>query len=110
MLYDLNPNFDLSQVVPQEKMNVTWRYSLLKAWGYDLLITGTQVFMVPDSITLRDEIRPYYKFFNITDIAGYKKGFAANFYILFRNGSKLHLALWRKDKLMSILDARRPRY
>ena len=109
MLYDLNPNFDWRQIVPQEKMTVTWKISLTKMWEYDLLITDTQVFLIPTEFTLKDHAQPFYKFFNIADIAGYNKGFALNFHILFRNGSKLDLALWKKSKLIAILDARRPR-
>ena len=108
MLYDLDPNFDWRQIVPEEKMNVTWKYSVMEMWGYDLLITDKQVFMIPDEITRKDHIKPFYKFFNIADIAGYKKGFALNFYILFRDGSQLNVPMWKKSKLMAILDARRP--
>ena len=110
MLYDLNPNFDWHQIVPEEKLHVTWKRSVMEMWGYDLLITNTQVFLIPDEITLKDQIRPPYMFFNIADIAGYKKGFGLNFHILFRNGSSVNFPMWRKSKLIAILDARRPSY
>lgn len=76
----------------------------LNSIGGKLYITPTQLIFHPHSVNFGDLSD---RVFNICDIIGYEKGILSFMYISFKNGLRIKLTVWSKQKIINELEARR---
>ncbi len=72
--------------------------------GGKLIITPTQLIFRPHSVNLGDLSD---KVFNIKDVVDYRKGFLTFFYIRFSNGQEVKLNVWKKQRIIDEIEARK---
>ncbi|MBP5498336.1 MAG: hypothetical protein J6X81_03075 [Muribaculaceae bacterium] len=86
-----------------DKMSLNYFEGFASPQPYMCYITADKVYFVPEIKITGKPIMAI----DLADIEGYKKGFALRFHILLKDGTKVLLSLWKKSKLIEMIDKHR---
>ncbi len=86
-----------------DQMDLNYFVGFANPMEHTCYVTRDKVYFVPKMKISAFPIRSI----ELADIDGYKKGFGLRFTIKLKDGEKVLLSLWKKSKLIAMLDAHR---